>query len=82
MIAMIMFIAMTVATAAGVLMGFAIGSYRTTGALKLARYLEAIALADDLVKTPDALDLRDRAQKLLAAHRAAKPERGNGSCSS
>jgi hypothetical protein len=61
----------TVGVLAGVLVGFHVGTVRTKDALKLARYEDAIALADDLVKTPDALDLRSRAQSILTAHRAA-----------
>jgi hypothetical protein len=57
----------------GALLGHNAAAKRTKDALKLARYNDAIALADDLVKTPDALDLRPRAQKILAAHRAATP---------
>lgn len=52
-------------------LGLHVGTERTDRALKLARYNDAIALADDLVKTPDALDLRPRAQGILAAHHAA-----------
>jgi hypothetical protein len=61
------------------LLGFTLGSMitlavwarRAKDALKLRRYHDAIALCDDLVKTPDAVDLRPRALKILAAHRAA-----------
>jgi hypothetical protein len=58
----------------GVLIGFAIGRSRTREALRLARYREAVALLADLVNTPDSLDLRDRAQRVLAAHRADHPD--------
>lgn len=71
MIAITVLGAMAVALVVGLLVGFAVAAKRTSDALKLARYNDAIALASDLVKTPDALDLRDRAQKILAAHRAA-----------
>lgn len=71
MVVAIIFGGMFVALIVGLFIGFGIAANRTWGALKLARYNDAIALADDLVKTPDALDLRDRAQKILAAHRAA-----------
>lgn len=73
MIAVLVFAAIAVGLIVGLIVGLAIGMNRTRDALKLARYRDAIALADDLVKTPDALDLRDRAQKILAAHRAANP---------
>lgn len=71
MIAVTVFGGMATALVVGLLIGFGIAAKRTSDALKLARYNDAIALADDLVKTPDALDLRDRAMKILAAHRAA-----------
>jgi hypothetical protein len=71
MVAAIIFGGMAVALGVGLLIGFSVAAKRTSDALKLARYNDAIALADDLVKTPDALTLRDRAQKILAAHRAA-----------
>lgn len=71
MVAVLVFAAITLGIVVGLLTGFVVGMTRTKEALKLARYREAIALADDLVKTPDALDLRDRAQDLLARHRAA-----------
>ncbi len=73
MIALLVFAAVAAGVAAGLLSGHHLGTTRTRDALKLARYREAIALAGDLVKTPDALDLRDRAQKLLTAHRNAYP---------
>ncbi len=73
MIALLVFAAVAAGVAVGLVLGHHLGSTRTRDALKLARYREAIALAGDLVKTPDALDLRDRAQKLLAAHRKANP---------
>jgi hypothetical protein len=73
MIAVLVFTAIAVGILVGLAFGLGIGTARTREALKLARYRDAIALADDLVKTPDALDLRDRAQKILAAHRAANP---------
>ena len=57
----------------GAMFGYGLSQERSEKALKLARYREAIALADDLIKTPDALDLRARAQKLLADHRKANP---------
>lgn len=71
MVAILVFAVALVGILVGLLFGFSIGSHRTREALKLARYRDAIALADDLIKTPDALDLRDRAQKIMAAHRAA-----------
>jgi hypothetical protein len=77
MIALIVFAAITVGLAVGLLIGFSIGMTHTKDAVKLARYRDAIALADDLIKTPDALDLRERAQALLAAHRAANPAEEN-----
>lgn len=55
----------------GALVAVAVWSRRAADALKLRRYNDAIALCGDLVKTPDALDLRPRAEKILAAHRAA-----------
>lgn len=73
MIAVLVFAAIAVGLLVGLLFGVGIGTGRTRDALKLARYRDAIALADDLIKTPDALDLRERAQKILAAHRAANP---------
>lgn len=73
MIAALVFAVAIVGICIGLAFGYAVAATRTKDALKLARYLEAIALADDLVKTPDALDLRERAQRLLAAHRAANP---------
>lgn len=36
-----------------------------------ARYLDAVALARDLISTPDALDLRDRARTIVDRHEAA-----------
>ncbi|WP_250029719.1 hypothetical protein [Paractinoplanes maris] len=71
MVTIAAFAVLVVGAVVGLLTGFSIGTTRTQAALKLARYSDAIALADDLVKTPDALDLRDRASKLLAAHRSA-----------
>lgn len=75
---------MIVLLVAGVfLFGFTLGGYitiaiwsrRVADALKLRRYNDAIALCRDLVKTPDALDLRPRAQKILAAHQTASSHR-------
>jgi len=62
------------------LLGLNVGAYlavvvwsrRAADALKWRRYNDAIALCDDLIKTPDALDLRPRAQKILADHQAGK----------
>lgn len=71
MIVVLVLAATATGAAVGLLIGFGIASNRTAEALKLARYRDAIALADDVVKTPDALDLRSRAQAILAAHRAA-----------
>lgn len=73
MVAVLIFAGITVGVVVGLLFGFTIGTTRTENALKLARYNDAIALADDLIETPDALDLRPRAVKILAAHRAANP---------
>ena len=73
MIAVLILAAVAAGVTVGLIFGFGVGATRTKDALKRARYNDAIALADDLVKTPDALDLRDRAQKILAAHRAANP---------
>jgi hypothetical protein len=75
MVAVLVLAAAVVAGVVGLIFGFGIGTNRTAAALKLARYQDAIALADDLIKTPDALDLRERAQKILAAHRAANPSK-------
>lgn len=75
MIAIVVFAAIMTGLTVGLLCGFGVGMTRTREALKLARYREAIALADDLVKTPDALDLRARAQKLLADHRHASKDK-------
>lgn len=71
MITLLVLLVFTAGLAAGAWLGLDTGTRRTGAALKLARYQDAIALADDLVKTPDALDLRPRAQKLLDAHHAA-----------
>lgn len=71
MIALSVLAVFMIGLAFGALAGVAVGMERTRDALKLARYNDAIALADDLVKTPDALELRPRALKILAAHRAA-----------
>lgn len=73
MIPVLVFAVLAVGLVTGLAAGVRIASTRTREALKLARYHDAIALADDLIKTPDALDLRGRAQKILAAHRAANP---------
>lgn len=60
----------------GAMIGLSIGMTRVSDALKLRRYESAVALARDLLKTPDALDLRDRARKIVADHEAAtEPER-------
>lgn len=75
MIAVLVFAAIIVGLVVGLLFGFSIGAKRTGDALKLARYNDAIALADDLVKSPDAIELRPRAEKILAAHRAANPDK-------
>jgi hypothetical protein len=75
MVAVLVFAAVAVGVVVGLIFGFGVGTNRTAAALKLARYRDAIGLADDLVKTPDALDLRERAQKILAAHRAANPSK-------
>lgn len=71
MIILLVFLVFVIGLSTGALTGLTIGRERTQAALKLARYRDAIALCDDLIKTPDALDLRPRAQKILAAHRAA-----------
>lgn len=75
MVAVLVFAAIAVGLTVGLIFGVGVGSNRTQAALKLARYTDAIALANDLIKTPDALDLRERAQKLIAAHRAANPDK-------
>jgi hypothetical protein len=75
MIAVLVFAGIAVGVLTGLFFGMAIGTRRTREALKLARYSDAIALADDLIKTPDALDLRERVTKILAAHRAANPSK-------
>lgn len=75
MVAVLIFAAILVGVVVGLLFGFGVAANRTQDALKLARYRDAIALADDLVKNPDALELRPRAEKLLAAHRAANPDK-------
>lgn len=71
MIAILIFATMAVGIVVGLIFGLSVGMTRTREALKLARYRDAIALVDDIIKTPDALDLRERAQKIMAAHRAA-----------
>lgn len=73
MIAVLILATMAVGIVVGLIFGLGIGTNRTREALKLARYRDAIALADDIIKTPDALDLRERAQKIMDAHRAAGP---------
>jgi hypothetical protein len=73
-IAVLVFGVAAVGLALGVLIGFAIGRARTREALRLARYREAVAVLADLVNTPDSLDLRDRAQRVLSAHRADLPD--------
>lgn len=75
MIAVFVATAVAVGFIVGLIFGFGIGDNRTRAALKLARYHDAIALADDLVKEPDALNLRERASQILAAHRAANPSK-------
>lgn len=77
MIAVLAFAAIAVGLVVGLLSGYAIGTSRTKDALKMARYREAIALVEDLINTPDARDLRPRAQTLLTAHRRANPEQEN-----
>jgi hypothetical protein len=74
MIAVLVLAVALVAGCVGLVLGVAVVGVRTEDALKLARYREAIALADDLVKTPDALDLRPRAQALLEKHRKSNRE--------
>lgn len=74
MIAVLVLAVMALGLTTGLITGFAIAANRTKEALRLAVYRDAIALADDLIKTPDALDLRERAQKILAKHRAAHKE--------
>lgn len=64
------------------LLGLTVGSYvavavwsrRAADALKWRRYNDAIALCEDLVKTPDALDLRPRARKILDDHQASQAD--------
>lgn len=75
MIAVLVFAAIALGMVVGTLFGFGVGVTRTQGALKLARYREAIGIAEALVNTPDARDLRPRAQTLLAAHRRANPKK-------
>lgn len=74
MIIALVLAAVFIGVAAGAAAGLHVGTRRTRDALRLTRYRDAIALADDLVKTPDALDLRPRAQQILSAHRAANPK--------
>lgn len=57
----------------GLMFGFGAGRIRSKEGLTAARYADAIALCRDLIKTPDALDLRPRASKIIAAHEAANP---------
>lgn len=75
MVALLVLAAVIAGGIGGLAGGLHIAGRRTAAALKLARYRDAIALADDLIKTPDALDLRDRANKIVAAHRAATLEK-------
>jgi hypothetical protein len=74
-IALLTFLIFLVGLTAGAWLGLDIGLRRTQDALQLARYRDAIALCDDLLKTPDALDLRPRASKILDADRAARSNR-------
>lgn len=60
--------------AVGLTAGWMAGRRFSAEGRRRALYLDAIALADDLVKTPDALDLRSRARRILIAHRKAFPE--------
>lgn len=75
MIAVLILLVFMFGLTLGAWYGVAFAMKRTKDGLKKARYLDAIALCDDLVKTPDALDLRPRAQTILAAHRAAFGDR-------
>lgn len=59
----------------GVILGQRHARARAAEVLRAARYLDAIALASDLLVTPDSLDLRPRAEKIVAAHRAAQQKR-------
>ncbi|WP_045745192.1 MULTISPECIES: hypothetical protein [Actinoplanes] len=72
MIAVLVFGVAALGVTLGVVIGFTLGRTRSREALRLARYDDAVRLAADLVNTPDALDLRDRAQQILAHHNKAQ----------
>lgn len=68
MIALLSLLLFAIGLVVGVRVGRDIGIRRAVKGMTLRTYLDAIALCDDLVKTPDAMDLRPRAQQILAAH--------------
>jgi hypothetical protein len=65
----------------GIAIGFKTAASRSRATLKVARYDDAIALMEDLVNNPDGADLRPRASKILAAHRAALADKESRTCS-
>lgn len=81
MLALLIFLGAAVGGLAGLKAGLHIGTHRTAEAAKLIRYTAAIDVLGRLVETPDALELRPAAQRILAADAAAKHQ-GVMHCSS
>lgn len=59
----------------GIVIGIGIAHHGATDVMRSDNYLDAVALADDLLKNPDALTLRDRAQKIVDKHRESTPRK-------
>lgn len=74
MIAVLAVALVVIGAVAGLIGGYKFGTRVTAEAHKLIRYAEAIGILRDLVNTPDAINLRPRAEKVLNAHRQNSKE--------
>lgn len=60
-------LAVAVGVAVGLAVGHVYGTRLSVGARRYRNYVDLAALADDILKTPDATDLRDRAHTARTA---------------
>lgn len=68
--------AMSVGIMVGLVFGYGLSQQRSKEAVHAERYRRALALLQDLINDPDALNLHDRASKILSEHRQATQPKG------
>lgn len=71
MILIVVFAAMAAGIMVGLVFGHGLSQQRSAQALKARRYSACIRLLADLVNEPDAINLRERANKILVEHHKA-----------